>query len=54
MTDLQNLLIVVGALKATDHRVLGPVKGDGEEHYSSIQTGRLNTATSDNDDDDWD
>ncbi|KAF6233601.1 hypothetical protein HO173_008158 [Letharia columbiana] len=52
--DLQNLLVGVGALKATDHRVVNSTQGDGEVPYSSIRTGNLNAATAEDDDDDWD
>ncbi len=52
--DLQNLLVSVGALKATDHRVLGPARGDGEQKYNSIRTGKLNGAAAEEEDDDWD
>ena len=52
--DLQNLLVGVGALKATDHRVAVSMRGDGEDPYSSIRTGKLNAATAEDDDDDWD
>ncbi|KAL9131439.1 MAG: hypothetical protein Q9175_006768 [Cornicularia normoerica] len=54
INDLQNLLVGVGALKATDHRVVSSTRGDGEKAYSSIRTGRLNAATAEDDHDDWD
>ena len=52
--DVQNLLVGVGALKATDHRVVRPTRGDGEEAYSSIRTGRLHATTTEEEEDDWD
>lgn len=52
--DLQSLLVGVGALKATDHRVVSSTRGDGEKAYSSIRTGSLNAATAEDDNDDWD
>ena len=50
--DLQNLLVGVSALKATDHRVVRSTRGDGEETYSSIRTGTLNATTTEDGDDD--
>lgn len=50
--DLQNLLVGVGALKATDHRVVNSARGDGDESYSGIRTGILNAVTAADDDDD--
>lgn len=52
--DVQNLLAGVGALKATDHRILRPTRGDGEEAYSGIRTGRLDATTTEEEEDDWD
>ncbi|KAL9066043.1 MAG: hypothetical protein Q9161_007833 [Pseudevernia consocians] len=53
--DLQNLLVGVGALKENDHRVVDSTRGNGDESYSSIRTGKVHatTATAADDDDDW-
>lgn len=48
------MLVGVGALKATDHRVVSSTRGDGDEAYSSIRTGKVNAAIVEEDDDDWD
>ena len=48
------MLVGVGALSATDHRVISSARGDGDKPYSSIRTGKLNAATAGDDDDDWD
>lgn len=48
------MLVSVGALKATDYRVVGSTRGGGGEPYSSIRKGILNAATAEDDDDDWD
>jgi len=52
--DLQNMLVGVGALTATDHRVINSARGDEDGPYSSIRTGKLNAATAGDNDDDWD
>ena len=53
-SDLQDLLVDVGAFKATDHRVVNSTRGDGDEPYRSIRTGKLNATGAEDDDDDWD
>lgn len=48
------MLVSVGALKATDHRVAGSTRSGVAESYSSIRKGILNAATAEDGDDDWD
>ena len=50
-TDLQRLLIDIGAIKANDHRVLRSDNTEGENVYSSIRSGHTNDT--EGDDDDW-
>ncbi len=52
--DLQRLFINVGAVKASDHRVLRSDKVEGDNIRSSIRDGHTKVPEDGDDDDDWD
>ena len=49
-TDVEGLLVVVGALKANDQRVSKQKYNDQDSHLSSIRSGKLFTTSAGNDD----
>ena len=49
-TDVERLLIAVGALEANDQRVSKEIHNDQDSHYSSICSGKTSTTSAGNED----